>query len=155
LYYQGRRFHTLSGSEFKANYFDCENGEHYWISGCKKRGGDRLYAGTIEIDNDVREEYGTKSVSCRTGKTKSDFAAQESATENITQFQLACDESTANSPKWCAVIPRATFFGSARSTRQESPHSAMVRLLVRAGPFRNPELDADDSQSAEPVPCDY
>jgi hypothetical protein len=27
------------------------------ISGCKKRGGDRLYAGTIEIDDDVREEY--------------------------------------------------------------------------------------------------
>jgi hypothetical protein len=57
LYYQGRRFQTLSGSGFKANYFDCESGEHYWFSGCKKRGGDRLYAGTIEIDADVREEY--------------------------------------------------------------------------------------------------
>ena len=40
LYYQGRRFHTLSGGGFKANYFDWETGEHYWISGCKKRGGD-------------------------------------------------------------------------------------------------------------------
>ena len=57
LYYQGRRFHTLSGGGFKANYFDWESGEHYWISGCKKRGGDRLYAGKIEIDDDVREEY--------------------------------------------------------------------------------------------------
>jgi hypothetical protein len=57
VYYQGRRFHTLSGSGFKANYFDWETEEHYWISGCKKRGGDRLYAGTIEIDDDVREEY--------------------------------------------------------------------------------------------------
>jgi len=28
LYYQGRRFHTLSGGGFKANYFDCETGEH-------------------------------------------------------------------------------------------------------------------------------
>jgi hypothetical protein len=36
---------------------DWETEEHYWISGCKKRGGDRLYAGTIEIDDDVREEY--------------------------------------------------------------------------------------------------
>src|SRR5882757_10267301 len=60
LYYQGRRFETLSGNGFKANYFDCETGEHYWISGCKKRGGDRLYAGTIEIDEDVREEYWTE-----------------------------------------------------------------------------------------------
>ena len=49
LYYQGRRFQTLSGSGFKANYFDCESGEHYWFSGCKKRGGDRLYAGTIPM----------------------------------------------------------------------------------------------------------
>src|SRR5260370_25520278 len=29
LYYQGRRFHTLSGGGFKANYFDWETGEHY------------------------------------------------------------------------------------------------------------------------------
>jgi hypothetical protein len=57
LHYQGRRFHTLSGGGFKANYFDWETGEHYWISGCKKRGGDRLYAGTIEIDDNVRDEY--------------------------------------------------------------------------------------------------
>jgi hypothetical protein len=57
LYYKGRSFHTLSGQGFKANYADSETHEHYWISGCKKRGGDRLYSGTIEIDEDVREEY--------------------------------------------------------------------------------------------------
>jgi hypothetical protein len=57
IYHQGRRFHTLAGSGFKANYFDWETGEQYWISGCKKRGGDRLYSGTIEIDADVREQY--------------------------------------------------------------------------------------------------
>jgi hypothetical protein len=60
LYYQGRRFHTLSGSGFKANYADSETRVEYWISGCKRRGGDRLYSGTIEIDEDVREEYWTK-----------------------------------------------------------------------------------------------
>lgn len=60
LYYRGRRFQTLSGSGFKANYFDCETAKHYWISGCKKLGGDRLYSGTIEIDEDVREEYWNK-----------------------------------------------------------------------------------------------
>ena len=32
-------------------------GAEFWISGCKKRGGDRLYGGVIEIDEDVREEY--------------------------------------------------------------------------------------------------
>jgi hypothetical protein len=57
IYYQGRRFQTLVTKGFKANYYDCETGEHYWFSGCKKRGGDRLYPGLIEIDDDVLEEY--------------------------------------------------------------------------------------------------
>ena len=59
LYYRGRRFESLKGSGFKANYFDVETGEHYWISGCKKDGTDALYSTTIEIDEDVREEYWT------------------------------------------------------------------------------------------------
>jgi len=59
LYYQGRRFETLSGDGYKANYFDVETGQEYWISGCKKNGLDRLYGERllIEIDEDVREEY--------------------------------------------------------------------------------------------------
>ena len=59
LYYQGREF-IGSTHALKANYFDCEAREYYWISGCKNRGGDRLYSGTIEIDEDVRDEYWTK-----------------------------------------------------------------------------------------------
>jgi hypothetical protein len=57
LYYRGRRFETLAGRGFKANYFDVETGEYYWISGCKKDGTDALYSTTIEIDEDIREEY--------------------------------------------------------------------------------------------------
>ena len=59
VYYGNRRFQTLSGRGYKANYFDSETGEHYWISGCKKRGNDRLYPGHIEIDPDIQEEYWT------------------------------------------------------------------------------------------------
>ena len=57
LYYQGRRFETLSGQGFKANYVDVETGEHYWISGCRKDGRDALYGTDVEIDEDVRQEY--------------------------------------------------------------------------------------------------
>lgn len=60
LFYQGLRFQTLSGRGFKANYFEYESGEHYWISGCKRKGGDRLYPGLTEIDSDIREEYWTE-----------------------------------------------------------------------------------------------
>ena len=30
--YKGRTFQSLKGSGFKANYFDIETGEHFWIS---------------------------------------------------------------------------------------------------------------------------
>lgn len=60
LYYRGRQFQPVRGVGSKANYCDRESGEAYWISGCKRRGGDRLYSGTVEIDEDVREEYWTE-----------------------------------------------------------------------------------------------
>lgn len=62
LYYRGKKFQSLKGLGFKSNYFDVETGEHYWISGPKKRGGDRLYGGAdpIPIDEDARVEYWKK-----------------------------------------------------------------------------------------------
>lgn len=61
LYYGGKSFQSLNGAGFKANYYDLETDEEYWISGCKKDGSDRLYGERvpIEIDEDVREEYWT------------------------------------------------------------------------------------------------
>jgi hypothetical protein len=59
IYYLGRTFQSCDGRGFKCNYFDVETDEGYWISGCKQNGGDRLYPGTVEIDEDVREEYWT------------------------------------------------------------------------------------------------
>jgi hypothetical protein len=62
LYYRDQKFQSLKGRGFKANYFEIDTGEKYWISGCKKDGSDRLYGERlpIEIDEDVREEYWTK-----------------------------------------------------------------------------------------------
>ena len=62
IHYDGKTFQTLSGSGLKANYFDIETGEHYWISGCKKDGSDRLYGERLPtfIDDDVRIEYWTE-----------------------------------------------------------------------------------------------
>ncbi len=57
VHYDRKTFETLSGTGFKANYFDIETGEHYWISGCKKNGEDALYCTEVEIDDDVLEEY--------------------------------------------------------------------------------------------------
>ena len=59
IHYNGQTFQTLSGQGFKANFFDVNTGGHYWISGCKKDGTDRLYGERlpIYIDDDIREEY--------------------------------------------------------------------------------------------------
>ncbi len=59
IHYDGKTFETLKGQGYKANYFDVETGERYWISGCKKDGSDGLHNTDVEIDEDVREEYWT------------------------------------------------------------------------------------------------
>jgi hypothetical protein len=62
LYYGGKSFGRLGGRGFKANYSEAESGEHYWISGPRRDGTDRLYKSDqpVEIDEDVREEYWTE-----------------------------------------------------------------------------------------------
>jgi hypothetical protein len=59
LYYRGRKFRSLKGSGFKANYYEVESRNHYWISGPRKDKNDRLYGGNrgVEIDEDVTKEY--------------------------------------------------------------------------------------------------
>ncbi|MEG3146000.1 1-deoxy-D-xylulose-5-phosphate synthase [Sphingomonas sp. RT2P30] len=60
VHYHGRTFQRLGGQGFKANYFDIETGDHFWISGPRKDGLDRLYeqsARPVDIDPDVAEEY--------------------------------------------------------------------------------------------------
>ncbi|MBS1708139.1 MAG: 1-deoxy-D-xylulose-5-phosphate synthase [Armatimonadetes bacterium] len=60
VHYQGKEFQSLKGDDYKANYYDIETGEPYWISGPRKRAGDRLYGQPgVHIDEDVREEYWT------------------------------------------------------------------------------------------------
>jgi hypothetical protein len=59
IFYREMVFHRIVGGGFKSNYAEEKTGEDYWISGCKRRGGDRLYVSSlpIEIDEDVRAEY--------------------------------------------------------------------------------------------------
>lgn len=60
LHYGGRTFQSLGGTGFKANYFDVETGDHFWISGPRKDGRDRLHEGStkpVAIDADVHDEY--------------------------------------------------------------------------------------------------
>lgn len=58
VHYGGRTFQKMKG--YKANYFDVDTGDEFWISGPRKDGRDRLYDGTtmpVEIDDDISTEY--------------------------------------------------------------------------------------------------
>ena len=59
VFYRDLVFRRIVGGGFKSNYVEESTGEEYWISGCKRNGGDQLYSTTapVKIDEDVRDEY--------------------------------------------------------------------------------------------------
>ena len=60
LTYDGRSFRSLKGVGYKANYFDVQTGQHFWISGPRRDGTDGLYGRITQpddVDDDVAEEY--------------------------------------------------------------------------------------------------
>ncbi len=57
LYYSGRKLAPLKGHGLKANYFDTQTLEEFWISGPKANGADSLYGATVDVDEDCRKEY--------------------------------------------------------------------------------------------------
>jgi hypothetical protein len=57
LRYCGCSFQALKCKGYKTNYARVDTGEPYWISGPRRDGNDALYPMTVEIDDDVREEY--------------------------------------------------------------------------------------------------
>lgn len=57
LKYNGQLFESLNGAGYKANYFNVETGEWFWICGPRRDGRDALYSMLVEIDDDVKTEY--------------------------------------------------------------------------------------------------
>ncbi len=59
IYYRGKSFHSSAGQGIAGNYFDSESGDEYWISGPKRNGQDRHWAGggPVTIDEDIADEY--------------------------------------------------------------------------------------------------
>jgi len=66
IYYGGQSFQSCKGQGIGANYFDVETGDEYWISGPKKNGQDRHWAGggDVHIDADIADEYRTTIRNC-------------------------------------------------------------------------------------------
>ena len=59
VYYRGLALQSCGGQGIRGNYRDVESGDEYWVSGPKRDGTDRHWAGggPVLIDEDVVEEY--------------------------------------------------------------------------------------------------
>ena len=59
IYFNDQAFQSCKGQGIGANYFDIESNDEYWISGLKREGGDRHWAGggKIFVHDDAVEEY--------------------------------------------------------------------------------------------------
>ena len=62
VYFNGKALKSSNAQGIAGNYYDLENGDEYWISGVKKDGTDRHWAGggKIMIDQNVVELYLSK-----------------------------------------------------------------------------------------------
>lgn len=59
IYWRGHRLERLRGGGVRGNFFDVDTGDEYWVSGVKKNGQDRHWAGSgpVDFDPDAVEEY--------------------------------------------------------------------------------------------------
>ena len=59
IYFRDRVLARIRGGGVKGNYYDTRTGEEYWVSGVKRNGEDRHWAGCgpVEVDDDARDEY--------------------------------------------------------------------------------------------------
>ena len=58
IFYRGRELIRISGG-VSGNYMDVQTREEFWVSGVKRSGSNRDWAGSgpVQIDDDVRAEY--------------------------------------------------------------------------------------------------
>ncbi|MEP0265605.1 mannose-1-phosphate guanylyltransferase [Dokdonia sp.] len=59
VYFNGKALKSSAAQGIAGNYYDLENGDEYWVSGVKKNGTDRHWAGggKIMIDRNVVDLY--------------------------------------------------------------------------------------------------
>lgn len=64
IYFNGNALKSFKGNGTSGNYFDVETGDEYWVSGIKKDGTDRHWAGSgkIMIDKSIVDLYLSKVI---------------------------------------------------------------------------------------------
>jgi hypothetical protein len=96
VYFNGRALKRAKGGGVSGNYFDIESGDEYWVSGVKKNGQDRHWAGSgrVLVEASAIEEYLTLR-----NLTALDQAHYE-ITDSIVQTDIAKFTDIENQSAW-------------------------------------------------------
>lgn len=67
VYYRGLKLQRSTATVSGGNYIDINSGLEYWVSGPKRNGQDRHWAGSgvVRIDQDVVDEYWNEIRGCQ------------------------------------------------------------------------------------------
>jgi hypothetical protein len=59
VYFNNQALKRMEGGGESGNHYDVETGDEYWVSGVKKEGGDRHWAGSgvVKVERAALEEY--------------------------------------------------------------------------------------------------
>jgi hypothetical protein len=59
VYFNDQAFQSCKGNGIGANFYDLESQDDYWISGIKREGGDRHWAGggIISVDQEALQDF--------------------------------------------------------------------------------------------------
>lgn len=99
VYFNGRALKRAKGGGVSGNYFDVESGEEYWISGVKKNGQDRHWAGSglVLVEASALEEYLTiRNLSTLDPK-------YYDVTDSIVKTDIAKFKEIENPPRWNTI----------------------------------------------------
>ena len=70
IYFKDKQLQAAAGSGIQGNYFEVDTGDEYWVSGPKRDGSDRHWAGggPVYIDKEIAEEYWREIRKCEPPK---------------------------------------------------------------------------------------
>jgi len=96
VYFNGRALKRVKGGGISSNYFDIVTGEAFWVSGIKKNGEDRHWAGSghVLIEAAAVPEY----LALRNLKTLD--GSRYKITESIVQTDIAKFKEIENRSSW-------------------------------------------------------
>jgi hypothetical protein len=95
VYFNGKALRRARKGGIEGNHFDVETGEEYWVSGVKKDGTDRHWAGSgkVAIEASAVREYLEITGAAKLDESRLDVVADLAATDVGKFHEIANEQS--------------------------------------------------------------